>query len=139
MTGRPAGALAVLAAAAALTPAAAQTSAPRLQRVPLRAGVELVRGGESGNVLVVRDGENILLVDAMGGGDREALRAALGPAADAVRLVVNTHYHEDHVGGNAAFGPRAVTLAHQSVPVQARKDTTIAMLDWHRVPSSEDA
>jgi glyoxylase-like metal-dependent hydrolase (beta-lactamase superfamily II) len=54
-------------------------------------------------------------------------------------MVVNTHYHEDHVGGNAAFAAQAVTLAHETVPVEARKDTTIALLDWHRTPAPPEA
>jgi glyoxylase-like metal-dependent hydrolase (beta-lactamase superfamily II) len=122
---------------AAVAPAApAQTP---LRVTLLKPGIELVRGGESGNVLVVEDGEGLLLVDAMGAGDREALGAALGERAPRVRMVVNTHYHEDHIGGNAAFAVRAVTMAHESVPMEARKDTTIALLDWHRRPAPPDA
>jgi glyoxylase-like metal-dependent hydrolase (beta-lactamase superfamily II) len=134
------GAVTAVAAVAAVTAgtAVAQTR-PALQVVPLRQGIDLVRGGESGNVLVVRDADGVLLVDAMGAADREALAAALAELAGSVRMVVNTHYHEDHVAGNAAFASRAVTLAHQSVPHQARKDTTIALLDWHRAPSPDDA
>lgn len=127
---------AVLAVTAVATASPAQT-APRL--TPLRAGVDLVRGGEGGNVLVVAAREGVLLVDAMGPGDRDGLAAALGPRAGAVRLVVNTHYHDDHLAGNAAFADRAVTLAHESVPPQARHDTTIALLDWHRRASPAEA
>jgi glyoxylase-like metal-dependent hydrolase (beta-lactamase superfamily II) len=140
VTGWPAGSIAAIAALGAVAASApAQAAPPRLTLVPLRGGVELVRGGESGNVLVIRDGDDVMLVDAMGAADREPLRKTLGPLAGGVRLVVNTHYHEDHLGGNAAFGPRAVTLAHQSVPAEARKDTSIALLDWHRSPSPADA
>ena len=131
---------AVIAVTAGAQPAGAQAAQPAFRVVPLRPGVELVRGGESGNVLVVRGGDDaVLLVDAMGPADRERLAAALGPRARLVRMVVNTHYHEDHVGGNAAFAAQAVTLAHETVPVEARKDTTIALLDWHRTPAPPEA
>jgi glyoxylase-like metal-dependent hydrolase (beta-lactamase superfamily II) len=132
---RAALAVAMVAVAAVGGPRQPQSSGPGFTIVTLRPGVELIRGGESGNVLMVRDGDEFLLVDAMGTGDRDSLAVLLGSRARMVRLVVNTHYHEDHVGGNAAFASRAVTLAHDNVPAQARKDTTIALLDWHRAPS----
>jgi glyoxylase-like metal-dependent hydrolase (beta-lactamase superfamily II) len=89
--------------------------------------------------LVVESGGSLLLVDAMGEADRDSLARALGTRAAHVRLIVNTHYHEDHLAGNAAFSTRAVTLAHELVPLQARHDTTIAMLDWHRRAAAPEA
>lgn len=60
-------------------------------------------GYPSANVIVTDDGERVLF-DAGYGSDTsrtiEAL-ANIGLAADSLDLIVNTHWHSDHVGGNA--------------------------------------
>lgn len=103
----------------------------------LRPGVHLFAGYANGNVLAVEHEGSLLLVDAQSAKRVEELDAALRAVTDLpVRWVVNTHYHEDHTGGNAHWRSLgAVTVAHEAVPVQARKDTVIAAWnDWHRTP-----
>lgn len=123
--------------AAAAAPAGGQESA--LDSVRLRPDVVLIRGGWGGNVLAVTTGEGLVLVDTREPAAHEALRRLLGPALSRVRLVVNTHYHEDHLAGNVLVPPTATVLAHASVPHEARKDTMIALLDWHRAPAAPAA
>ncbi len=102
----------------------------------VRPTVHVLSGFTNGNVLVLDTPEGRLLVDAQSAKRAPALDSALrrlGPAP--VRWVVNTHYHEDHTGGNAWFreaGPRV--LAQRNVAVQAAKDTTIVEREWHRTP-----
>jgi glyoxylase-like metal-dependent hydrolase (beta-lactamase superfamily II) len=57
-----------------------------------------------------------------------------------VRLVINTHYHADHLGGNGAFRAQGATvMAHANVPFQARRDVVIEEWgSWHREPSPEE-
>jgi len=65
---------------------------------------------------VVLDGGPRVLVDSGYGSDHDRLRAALagaGVPADTLDLVVNTHWHSDHVGGNARL------QAEHGVPVAA--------------------
>ncbi len=80
--------------------------------------------GEGGNTLVVWSKNEALLVDTKNapfGGPlrREALaggaEAAGGgaPAGAALTLVVNTHHHADHTGGNLAFTKDLRVLAHE--------------------------
>lgn len=123
---------------AALVALAAPPQDTPLESVPLRPDITLIRGGGGGNVLALTTPDGVLLVDAREAAVGPALLAALGPAADRVRVVVNTHYHEDHTGGNALF-PGAVRVAHAAVPAEARKDTTITLLEWHREPLPEAA
>ncbi len=123
--------------AAAAAPAGGQEG--ELDSVRLRPDVVLIRGGWGGNVLAVTTGEGLVLVDTREPAAHEALRRLLGPALSRVRLVVNTHYHEDHLAGNVLVPPTATVLAHASVPHEARKDTMIALLDWHRAPAAPAA
>lgn len=58
----------------------------------------------SASMIVVR-GDGVLLVDSRGGpGEALELLAQVRAITDApVRWLVNTHWHEDHVGGNQVF------------------------------------
>ena len=76
--------------------------------------------GMGGNVAVLRTGDGALIVDTMtfnwqGAGIRSLAKKLTGQP---VTVIVNTHYHLDHVRGNPAFAPgtRVIstdrTLAH---------------------------
>jgi glyoxylase-like metal-dependent hydrolase (beta-lactamase superfamily II) len=57
-----------------------------------------------------------------------------------VRILINTHYHDDHIGGNPHWRARGATiLAQHNLVEEARKDTTITELEWHRTPASPQA
>src|SRR5207302_6949042 len=46
----------------------------------------------------------------------DKIRAALKGITDkTIRFIINTHYHEDHTGGNANFQKDAPILAHDNV------------------------
>jgi glyoxylase-like metal-dependent hydrolase (beta-lactamase superfamily II) len=118
--------------------ATAQSPVPGIAIRTLRPGVHLLSGHANGNMLAVEGGNGLLLVDAQSA-DRvaDADAALRGVTAAPVRVVVNTHYHEDHIGGNphwVAAGARVI--AQCRVAVQAGKDTTITEFgDWHRTPA----
>jgi glyoxylase-like metal-dependent hydrolase (beta-lactamase superfamily II) len=58
-----------------------------------------------------------------------------------VRTIINTHYHFDHVTGNPHFRAAGVEIiAHENVPIQAQKDTTVPEMNgWHRTPAPPEA
>lgn len=121
----------VLLAALAALPLAAQ-DAPVWRDTTLAPGVRAIIGPPDGTVLVIETADGLVLVDAGPAARVEALAARL---AAPVRLVINTHYHEDHTGGNARFrAAGAAVLAHANLPVEAMRDTTIAALEWDRDP-----
>ena len=62
--------------------------------------VQVIRGHPGGNILVVNASDRLLLVDAQSASVGDSLAAVLG--ATPVGMVINSHYHEDHIGGNSA-------------------------------------
>ncbi|HZM01142.1 MAG TPA: MBL fold metallo-hydrolase, partial [Planctomycetota bacterium] len=110
---------AALLAAAALpaAPAAAQNDFADVQitTVPVAGPVSMLQGA-GGNIGVSAGPDGVLIVDdqfaPLAGKIRAALDA-LGPGGP--RFILNTHFHGDHTGGNAAFGADGTIVAHENV------------------------
>src|SRR3954447_15259560 len=72
--------------------------------------------GAGGNIGASIGEDGIVIVDDQYAPLAEKIRAALKAITDKpVRFVINTHYHEDHTGGNANFQHDAPILAHDNV------------------------
>ena len=83
--------------------------------------------GSGGNIAALIGAEGVLLVDDEFGPLAEKIRAALQAdgAAQAVRFVINTHYHYDHTDGNLAFAQGGATLiAHDSLRARLESGST---------------
>ena len=79
--------------------------------------------GRGGNLAVSHGPDGVLLVDSDFADMSPALATAVkslgvGP----VRYLLNTHWHSDHTGGNAALKPMPAIIAHHNV--RARVSTT---------------
>lgn len=72
--------------------------------------------GSGGNVGVSVGEDGILIVDDKFEKDEAKIRELLtGIDPGPLKFVLNTHFHGDHSGGNAAFGNEAVIIAHENV------------------------
>lgn len=101
--------------------------------------VQVIRGHPGGNVLVLTAADRVLLVDAQSAGVADSLRAVLGTIADVpVGMVINSHYHEDHIGGNSAFRATADIVGHVNLSALAAVDSTIEELGWDKDPADAD-
>jgi len=83
----------------------------------------LTENSPAGSVNVVASvgPDGILLVDTGFGFMVDTLRAALKRVTGAeVKIIVNTHAHTEHTGGNAAFGQRAVIVGQARLRTQLR-------------------
>ena len=89
---------------------------PTVETTPLGSGLFLLKG-RGGNVLASVGPDGVLLVDNDYGNYQPAYAEALAALdADGVRFVVNTHWHGDHAGSNAAWGESgSVIMAHDNV------------------------
>lgn len=94
----------------------AQQNQPVLSITPITGPVYMLQGG-GGNIGIVADPAGVFMIDAMEEELAAQIRAAIRPlpGGDRVRILINTHWHGDHVNGNKAFGPAAIIIAHENV------------------------
>ena len=100
-----------------------------LTTVPVAGQVHMVqRPGGGGNVGVFAGPDGVLLVDSLLAPLAERLVAAVRRVSSgAIRFLINTHVHLDHIGGNEPLAGRDVLIfAHDNVRVRA--------LEWLRFP-----
>jgi glyoxylase-like metal-dependent hydrolase (beta-lactamase superfamily II) len=80
------------------------------------AGTVYMLQGEGGNIGASVGEDGIVVVDDQYAPLAERIQAALKGITDKpVRFIINTHYHEDHVGGNEFFQRQAPIIAHDNV------------------------
>ena len=73
--------------------------------------------GAGGNVTLAVGTDGVIMVDAQFAPMHDKLKAAVAKITNQpVKYLINTHYHGDHTGGNAAFGKEGVTIvAHENL------------------------
>lgn len=82
---------------------------------PLRGGVYAL-AGRGGNVGFVVGPEYAIVVDSQYQDIAPGILRQVAKVTDKpVKFLVNTHHHGDHTGGNDAFKPVSVIVAHESV------------------------
>src|SRR5499426_3215529 len=92
--------------------------------VPVREGFVMLAGA-GGNVLVRTASAGQVLVDggAVGSTDAVLKRLRELPGAGHVTTLFNTHWHQDQVGGNLAFGrSEATIIAHEKTRARLATD-----------------
>lgn len=111
-------ALALVALSYAASPSAApadQFEAVEVKATPVSGSVHMLTGA-GGNLAVSIGPDGTLLVDDQYAPLAPRIQAAIDAlGGQAPRLVLNTHFHGDHTGGNVAFGSRGVIIAHENV------------------------
>ncbi|HKY29430.1 MAG TPA: MBL fold metallo-hydrolase [Pyrinomonadaceae bacterium] len=72
--------------------------------------------GAGGNIGVSVGPDGILIVDDQFAPLADKIKASLKTLGEGkLKFVLNTHWHGDHTGGNAVFGPEAAIIAHDNV------------------------
>src|SRR5215212_2224794 len=96
---------------------AQQTDFSKVQVKAIKvAGNVYMLEGAGGNIGVSVGADGILIVDDQFAPLADKIRAALKSLGEGkLRFILNTHWHGDHTGGNAAFGPEAPIIAHDNV------------------------
>ena len=106
----------VLMAACSLAQAQDRDFSKVQMKVTKVAGNIYMLEGAGGNIGASVGEDGIVVVDDQYAPLAEKIQAALKGVTDKpVRFVINTHYHEDHTGGNAYFQKSAPIIAHDNV------------------------
>ncbi|HVZ18305.1 MAG TPA: MBL fold metallo-hydrolase, partial [Terriglobales bacterium] len=83
--------------------------------------------GEGGNIGVSVGEDGIVIVDDEFAPLAPKIKTALKGISDKpIRFVLNTHWHGDHVGGNAQFGADAPIIAQENVRERMKNGSSIA-------------
>jgi cyclase len=109
---------------------------PNLKTVKLTDSIYLLEGA-GGNVAVFVWDEGVLLIDdKITPVSPEVKKAVAAITPKPIRFVVNSHWHADHSGGNAALASDgAVIVAHENVRRHMGVENFIAVFD-RRIPPS---
>jgi cyclase len=97
--------------------------------------------GEGGNMTIAVGDDGIIMVDS----EFELLHDKIKAAIEAIsklpiKYLVNTHYHGDHTGGNAAFHKDgAIVVANVNVRNRLAAGTTNGLTDVKTPPMADDA
>jgi cyclase len=90
--------------------------------------------GLGGNIAVSAGEDGLLMVDDQYEEMAPKIRAALASLGDGkLKLVINTHWHGDHTGGNKVFGADAPIIAQTNVRRRLSTDQTVL---GNKVPAS---
>jgi len=74
---------------------------------------------EGGNITVAVGTDGIIMVDTEFAPLHDKLKAAISKISPLPKYVINTHFHPDHVGGNAAFHKDGATIvAHDNLRIR---------------------
>ena len=111
-------------------PSDAPPAEPQIVVQPLRRGLHLISGAGS-NVAVWHGPDGTVLVDdGVGTLAPELLAAVEKIAPGPVRVVISTHWHPDHTGGNEHFaGSGSLLMAHDNVRARLSEPQTVAAYD----------
>ena len=131
----------MMAALLAAAPAAAQTDYGKVEikAEQLAPGVAVLFGA-GGNIGVSTGPDASVLIDDQFAPLTPKIVAAVATLSPTpIKFVINTHWHGDHVGGNANLGGAgAIIVAHDNVRTRMASDQFIALLKT-AVPASPKA
>src|ERR1700755_2705300 len=84
--------------------------------------------GQGGNITVAVGTDGIIMVDSQFAPLHDKIKAAIAKISPLpIKYLIDTHYHLDHVGGNAAFHRDGATIvAHDNIRLRLAAGTTNA-------------
>ena len=120
-------------------PAQPDLSQVQVKVVPVAAGVYMLEGG-GGNIGLSVGTDDAFIIDDQYAPMTAKVKAAVATVTSKpVRFVVNTHWHDDHTGGNEAMaGSGAIIFAHDNVRRRMSTEQFLAAFNA-RIPASPKA
>lgn len=97
-----------------------------VKAIPVGGSVYMLTGA-GGNVAVSIGKDGTLLVDNQFPAMAQRIQSAITEIGGAApKLILNTHFHRDHVGGNVFFAERGVIIAAEQVRYRLLNDPALA-------------
>jgi cyclase len=137
--------IAVLAGTALLCAGTAFAQAPDFSKVEIKTtdlgNKTYMLEGQGGNITVAVGTDGIIMVDTQFAPLHDKIKAAIAKISPLpVKYVINTHYHGDHVGGNAAFRKEGATIVgHDNIRVRLAAGTINGLTGNKAPPAEADA
>lgn len=107
------------------------------------AGAVYLLQGAGGNIGASVGEDGIVIVDDQFAPLAEKIQTALKGITDKpVRFIINTHYHDDHTGGNGFFQKQGPIIAHDNVRKRLEQGGIVGnngALDSEQKPAAKDA
>jgi glyoxylase-like metal-dependent hydrolase (beta-lactamase superfamily II) len=122
--------LAALAGTALLFAGGANAQAPDFSKVEIKTtdlgNKTYMLEGQGGNITVAVGTDGIIMVDSQFAPLHDKIKAAIEKISPLpIKYLINTHYHGDHTGGNAAFHKDGATVVGQdNIRVRLAAGTT---------------
>lgn len=119
--------------------AAARAQTPDVKVVPVATGIYMLEG-MGGNIGLSVGKDDAFLVDDQYAPMTPKIKAAIQTVTTRpVRFLVNTHWHDDHTGGNEAMaGSGAIIFAHENVRKRMSSEQFLAAFNA-RIPAAPTA
>jgi glyoxylase-like metal-dependent hydrolase (beta-lactamase superfamily II) len=136
--------LAALAGTALLFAGAANAQAPDFSKVEIKTtdlgNKTYMLEGQGGNITVAVGTDGIIMVDSQFAPLHDKIKAAIDKLSPLpIKYLINTHYHGDHTGGNAAFHKDGATVvAQDNVRVRLAAGTTNSLTGTKAPPVAAD-
>ncbi len=124
-----------------IPPSAMTDNAPvPVKTVAVAPGIHMLVG-RGGNVAISSGDDGVLVVDDQYASQYDAIVAAIRNVTDTPpRFVINTHWHDDHSGGNASMSDAgAIIFAHDNVRQRMSTDQIIEFFNSERPASPANA
>jgi cyclase len=127
-------------AAASATPPSIDFSKVEIKTTDLGDGVTMLEG-QGGNITVAAAKDGIIMVDGQYAPLHDKIKAAISTlSSEPIKYLINTHFHGDHTGGNAAFAKDGVTVvAEVDVKNRLAAGTTNGLTGAKTSPAAPEA
>jgi cyclase len=128
------------AAPASATPPPIDFSKVEIKTTDLGDGVYMLEG-QGGNITVAIAKDGIIMVDGQYAPLHDKIKAAISTlSSEPIKYLINTHFHGDHTGGNAAFAKDGVTVVSEvNVKNRLAAGTTNGLTGAKTPPAAPEA
>ena len=108
--------------------------------IPVAEGIYMLKGA-GGNIGVLAGEDGVFLIDDQYAVLSDKIMAAVEEISqEPIRFLINTHWHQDHTGGNENFGNAGVTIiAHDNVRDRLSTEQFMEAIDRKVSPSPPEA